>query len=61
MVVMLFTVVLDLLRELQVHVVEVDAGGVLVVVDRWDGQGRDWERMGHTLGNLHKLVFENFL
>ena len=30
-------VIVDLLRELELHVVEVDSGGVFVVVKRWDG------------------------
>ena len=35
-------VIVDLLGELELHIIEVDSGGVFVVVERWDGQGGHW-------------------
>ena len=49
-------VVIDLLGELELHVVEVDSGWMFVVVERRDGQGRNWQDMRHSLWKLHILM-----
>ena len=49
-------VVIDLLGELELHVIEVDSGWMFVVVERGDGQGRNWQNVRHSLWKLHILM-----
>ena len=49
-------VIIDLFGELELHIVEVDSGGVFIVVERWDGQGGNWQDVRYSLWKLHVFV-----
>ena len=54
----LVTIVIQLLRQLQMHIVQVYPCRMLVMVNRRHSQRRNWQRVRHSLRKLQELVLQ---